>query len=124
MVVPRARSQQIVDIILLGVIATILGIVGNQIAIRQVVAAEQGVATASTAHPASAYEVFHAMGLALLQAHPIGGVLLACGGLLTIGLFARSYRTTENPPAHESTSDTAFGEATPEYNAHHTNDTN
>lgn len=124
MVVPPARSQQIVDIILFGLIATILGTVGDQVAIHQIVAAELGVATASTAHPASAYEALPAMGLGLMQPHPPGGVLLACGVFLAIGLFASNYRTGEKPPAHESSSDTADAETTTDHNAHPTNDTN
>lgn len=104
MVVPRARSQEIVDIVLLGVIATIISTVGNHV-IQQVVAAEQSDATAPVL-AATASETLPRSGLHLLQAHPVGGLLLGVSLLVALGLLATGYRTANNTPDTEHTNDT------------------
>lgn len=104
MVVPRARSQEIVDIILFGVIATIVSTVGNHV-IQQVLAAERGDATAPVL-AATASETLPRSGLSLLQAHPVGGLLLGVSLLVALGLLATGSRAANNTPDTEHTNET------------------
>lgn len=122
MVVPRARSQELGDVITLGVIAALIGTVGPRINIWlwRVLAAEPG--SAGTGPPqALTVGTRPVIGLDILQPQP-GALLLTCGLLIGLGLFITSYHTLAKPPASQRMQSTDEAEPSTDHDAPQTHE--
>lgn len=122
MVVPRARSRELGDVITLGVIATLIGAFGPQVQIWlwRVFAAEP--ASAGTEPPqALTVGTRPAIGLDVLQPQP-GALLLTCGLLIGLGLFITSYHTLAKPPVSQHTQGTDEAEPITDHDAPQTHE--